>query len=127
MVKSIEIFAEKHRDKRGWLAEIFRNDLVGEFKQVYVSTLKQGMVRGNHYHKEKTEWFCVIMGKGKLTLWRDDDVEVIVMSDKDKSLKLIEVLPFVKHKIENVGKKKMILLSCSSTLYDRDEPDTYEV
>lgn len=51
------------RDNRGFLAEIVKSN---EFGQIFISSTKENIIRGNHYHHTKVEKFCVIRGKLKL-------------------------------------------------------------
>ena len=46
-------------DNRGWLFELIKSE---NFGQIFVSTTRKGVVRGNHYHDSKVEKFCVIQG-----------------------------------------------------------------
>ena len=48
-------------DSRGWLVELFRNDLVApQFHPVmaYVSMTKPGVARGPHEHVDQADYFC---------------------------------------------------------------------
>ena len=50
-------------DSRGWLAELFRNDLVPpQFRpeMAYVSMTRPGVARGPHEHVEQADYFCFI-------------------------------------------------------------------
>ncbi|HET6575239.1 MAG TPA: dTDP-4-dehydrorhamnose 3,5-epimerase family protein [Fimbriiglobus sp.] len=50
-------------DDRGWLAELFRNDLIDpKFQPVmaYVSLTKPGVARGPHEHADQADYFCFI-------------------------------------------------------------------
>ena len=120
---------QKHGDKRGWLGEVLREDIVGEFKQVYVVTIDSGEVRGNHYHKIRKEWFCVVRGKAKLTLWHRDtpeDSREIKLSGGEEKLVSVEIEPYTFHKIENTGVNEVVMISGTSDLYDPENSDKYE-
>jgi UDP-2-acetamido-2,6-beta-L-arabino-hexul-4-ose reductase len=62
-----------HRDARGALFEILR--LAGG-GQIFFSTTKPGVVRGNHFHSRKVEWFCVLRGEAAIRLRRVGDDHV---------------------------------------------------
>ncbi len=51
-------------DERGKLTQLIHNG----YKQVNYITTKQGVLRGNHYHKNNEEAFYVISGEFKLEL-----------------------------------------------------------
>lgn len=63
----------KRIDKRGFLVEFLKGDEVApsqkKLGQIYFVTFeKKGMVRGNHYHKKKDEWFVAVRGRLKVVL-----------------------------------------------------------
>ncbi|MCS6866887.1 MAG: dTDP-4-dehydrorhamnose 3,5-epimerase family protein [Gemmataceae bacterium] len=50
-------------DARGWLVELFRNDLIPPpFHPVmaYVSMTQPGVVRGPHEHRDQADYFCFL-------------------------------------------------------------------
>lgn len=130
MANSVIRKIEKHSDKRGWLAEVLREDMVGKFKQVYVFTMLPNIdeVRGGHYHKNRTEWFCCIKGKVKVTLHYidEDDERDYILSGQADDLQSIEIPPMTWHEVKNVGSRTAIVISGISDLYDKEEPDTYK-
>ena len=52
-------------DPRGSLLEVFKSP---EWGQVFYSTSKPGVTRGNHYHTRKLEKFCVIEGQAMIRM-----------------------------------------------------------
>jgi UDP-2-acetamido-2,6-beta-L-arabino-hexul-4-ose reductase len=62
-----------HRDDRGQLFEILR--LAGG-GQIFFSTTKPGVIRGNHFHTRKVEWFCVLRGEAAIRIRRVGDDRV---------------------------------------------------
>ena len=85
-------------DERGWLTEILAsNDDSERIKQVHFAISKPGAVRGNHYHKNRTEWLCVTSGTGRILLEdtaTHERKELIVTGD---SPVLVKIFPcFVK-------------------------------
>ncbi len=62
---------EKYNDERGWLVEIYRDDELN-YQPVmgYISTTKNGVIRGPHEHKFQSDCF-VFVGPGnfELHLW----------------------------------------------------------
>ena len=65
----------KHKDERGWLAEIYRNDEV-DYQPVmsYISVTKPGIVRGPHEHIKQSDCF-VFVGPGSFELYLWDKRE----------------------------------------------------
>ncbi|HUS96566.1 MAG TPA: NAD-dependent epimerase/dehydratase family protein, partial [Hyphomicrobiaceae bacterium] len=56
-----------HSDERGSLFEVVKQEEGG---QVFFSTTKPGVTRGNHYHTRKMERFCVVQGEALIRLRR---------------------------------------------------------
>src|SRR3989344_2241965 len=63
---------ERFEDKRGWLSEIYRNDVNREIRPLmcYVSYTNFNKVRGPHEHKKQSDFF-IFLGPGdfELYLW----------------------------------------------------------
>ena len=114
------------KDDRGWLAEIIRSDDVDStFGQILITTALPGKTKGNHYHKRKKEWYCVIKGKGLLRLkdLKTDEVKDLILDAED--LKLVEMPLNVAHAIKNVGNQELFLLAYVSESFNLQDPDTY--
>ena len=127
-MKGVEIKTlKKHTDERGWLAEFFRPELVGNDKlgQVTITTAHPGIVKANHYHKRKNEWYCVIKGKMKLALKNNNTGEVETMILADEEFKLVKISPNISHGFKNVGDNMMYLLMYIDEPFDPQDPDTF--
>lgn len=117
---------EKHTDERGWLVEILRDDEIKEeIKQVYFSTSKPGVIRGNHYHKHKIEWFSVVKGKAKLFLEDNESNkrEELILSDDNPSI--VKITPNIVHAIQNIGDDEMYLIVIVNEVFNPDDADTF--
>jgi UDP-2-acetamido-2,6-beta-L-arabino-hexul-4-ose reductase len=111
-----------HADDRGSLFEVVKQEKGG---QVFFSTTKPGITRGNHYHTRKMEKFCVVKGEAVIRLRRigtDNVVEFNVSGSKPAS---IEMPIFYTHSIENVGSEELLTLFWTNELFDKDDPDTF--
>jgi dTDP-4-dehydrorhamnose 3,5-epimerase-like enzyme len=115
-----------HEDERGWVMEILRSAHVrsAAFGQIYVTTARPGVSKGNHYHERKTEWFCVLKGKGRLVL---EDTETgnrqeVPMEEGD--FVTVRIPPGVAHGVLNVGNEMLYLLAYIDEAYDPESPDT---
>jgi UDP-2-acetamido-2,6-beta-L-arabino-hexul-4-ose reductase len=111
-----------HSDDRGNLVEVVKQVGVG---QIFFSTTKSGITRGNHYHTRKMEKFCVVKGKGLIKMRRigtDKVIEFKVSGDRPVA---IEIPIFHTHNITNVGSKEMLTLFWTNELFDPLDPDTF--
>ncbi len=118
MNKKLEI----KTDPRGSLIEIFKIPKVG---QVFYSTTKPGIVRGNHYHTRKKEFFCVVEGKGKIMLRNRKTGEVEKYMVNGKKPEIVEMKTGWTHNIKNVGESEMKLLVWVNEIFDPKDSDTF--
>jgi len=122
-VKKLEV----KKDHRGWLAEIVEGKDVGikDFGLILVTTAKPGQTKGGHYHKRKTEWYCVLRGKGLLTLVDNKSNEKTEMEVGEGNMVLVKIAPLITHAIKNIGTDELYLLSYIDEAFDKADPDTY--
>lgn len=124
IIKKLEV----KKDDRGMLFEVLRSEQVNaNFGQLFITSVKPGKVKGNHYHKRKREWFCALTGKVTVHL-----IEVSSGAGKDVILdsrnpSLIQINPGVSHAIKNNGKEEALVLSYISESYNPDDPDTFSL
>lgn len=115
--------ADLRRDERGWLFELVRSERAG---QIFVSSTKPGVTRGNHYHDTKIEKFCVIQGRGVIrmrpVLAPDSVVEYVVSDDP---IRIVDIPPGWTHSIENTGTGDMLTIFWANEPFDPARPDTY--
>lgn len=113
---------EKHSDNRGCLSELFKSENSG---QVFVSTTKPGITRGNHYHHTKTEKFCVLSGDAVIRFRKIDSATFLSYKVNGNTPRIIDIPPGYTHSIENTGSEDMVVLFWSSELFSQENPDTY--
>lgn len=121
-VKKLAVIA----DNRGWLTEILKNEPSQTIEQIHFSLSKPGMIRGNHYHKHRTEWLLVTSGMGKVFL--EDNItkeksELTLMADCPV---LIKISPNITHAIVNCGDEPMHLLAVTNQKHDSKDTDTHQ-
>ena len=111
-----------HADARGELFEIIK--LRKSAGQVFFSTTRPGIVRGNHYHTRKMERFCVMQGSAALRLRRVGTTDAVELT-LDKAPVFVEIPIFHTHHIENTGDGDLHVLFWSNEIYDPEDADTY--
>lgn len=117
-----EQFPVLHSDDRGNLFEVVKQEKGG---QVFFSTTKPGITRGNHYHTRKMEKFCVVKGKAVIRLRRIGTDEVIEYNVSGSKPASIDMPIFYTHSIENVGSEELLTLFWTNELFDKNDPDTF--
>ena len=113
---------EQRTDTRGTLAELLKSP---HFGQMFVSRTKPGITRGNHYHDQKVEKFCVLEGDAVIRFRPVLGDEVTEHRVSGTDFKVVDIPPGMTHSIENVGTTEMIVLFWASEILDRDRPDTH--
>ena len=109
-------------DKRGWLFELIKSPHAG---QIFVSTTKPGIIRGNHYHDTKVEKFSLVKGMARIALRRIDTDEKIVYDVDDSRIRVVDIPPGYTHSIENTGTEDCIVIFWANEIFDASRPDTY--
>jgi UDP-2-acetamido-2,6-beta-L-arabino-hexul-4-ose reductase len=112
-------------DNRGIATEILTSDQMPEMKEVLLQISKPGTIRGNHYHKKKVEWICVIKGEAKIIyedVYDGEKKTIFVSGDKPQIIKTpLDVL----HTVYNIGKEDLYTISILDSIYAK-MPDTYK-
>lgn len=117
---------KKREDQRGWLIQCDNKNVAKRMEHFIVTFSKSNVIRGNHYHKRKHEWFTILQGKVKLYLYDLKTKEHTTYIVSDKQLELIEIKPYIVHTIKNIGKKNLIFLGLVDEIFDDTNSDTYD-
>ncbi|GAA0604072.1 capsular polysaccharide biosynthesis protein CapF [Virgibacillus siamensis] len=113
-----------HKDERGRLVELIKSRQAG---QVFMSTSRKGVIRGNHYHHTKVEKFCVIKGAANIKLRKINSGEVITYTVTDQNIEVVDIPPGYTHSIENVTDDEIMVLFWANELFNPDNPDTFHM
>lgn len=109
-------------DERGSLFEAVRHDAGG---QVFLSTTRPGVVRGNHYHVRKTEKFCVLQGEALIRLRRVGSAQTTEYGLSGEQPSIVDIPVLHTHNIENVGGGELRTLFWADEVFDPGDADTY--
>ncbi len=112
----------KNTDNRGWLSEFIKSENLG---QIFISTTKPGITRGNHWHNTKVEKFFVIKGSAEIRFRNILSDEVISYPVNSETPTVVDIPVGYTHLITNVGDDDMICLFWSSEIFNPEKPDTY--
>ena len=111
-------------DNRGALAELFKSHAFG---QIFFSTTKPGITRGNHYHDTKVEKFCVLKGEAVIRFRKVLSEDIIEYKVSGENVTIVDIPPGYTHSIENIGSEELITLFWSDEVFDQENPDTYRL
>ena len=113
----------RNEDKRGWLAELWREDQLPNHLPAmsYISVTNPGMTRGPHEHIYQTDMFFFVSGSFHLWLWDNRENSPTkgnseVIQTHWYNMKMVIVPPGVVHaykSMSNLG----IVINCPNMLY----------
>ncbi len=117
----------KHRDDRGWLMELWRNDALSRDDwpaMGYLSCTLPGVIRGPHEHLNQTDHF-VFLGPApvEVYLWenrtRQPNYRELVRLPLDLTIQSISlsVPPGVVHAYRNIGDQETLIFNAPNRLY----------
>lgn len=133
----VELFAPA-ADSRGWLAELFRADVLEQVGMseaqpvmAYLSMTRPGVARGPHAHREQTDFFAFTGPSDfEVTLW-DNRPSSPTFGQRERFVlgasrpSTLVVPPGVVHAYRNVGKVEGWVFNFPNRLYrgpGRNEP-----
>lgn len=136
----------KYVDERGWLAELFRHDELGqEFHpaMAYISVTEPGVTRGPHEHVDQADLFCFIGPSNfKVRVWDNRPSSptfnnfMTVFGGADNPVSVL-IPKGIAHAYKNVGSVPGVVVNCPNRLFmgegrrdpideirHEDDPDT---
>jgi UDP-2-acetamido-2,6-beta-L-arabino-hexul-4-ose reductase len=111
-----------HSDSRGKLFEILRMASGG---QIFFSTTKPGVIRGNHFHSRKVEWFCVLRGEAVIRLRPVGGKQIREFRVSGESPQFISIPALHTHQIENIGDDDLLTMFWCNEIFQPADPDTF--
>lgn len=121
-VDNLAAAVDMKTDPRGSLFELIRSKQAG---QIFVSTTKPGITRGNHHHVLKIEKFCVIQGEAEISFRDKDGAEVYTYHMEPGKIRILDIPPGYTHKIVNIGSVDLITIFWANEPFDSQNPDTH--
>ena len=111
-----------HTDARGGLFEAVKSENGG---QMFFSTTKPNITRGNHYHTRKIERFLVTHGVATICLRKIFTQEIHSFSVTGDTPCYIDMPTFYTHNITNTGNDILTTAFWAHEIFDRQDPDTF--
>lgn len=115
----------QYQDARGSLTENSVPDIMKDSQHFFISKSKPGVIRGNHYHKRKSEWFYILQGSGEIIVEDIDTKERTSLLVRESDQLLVHMEPLKSHAFKNIGENEMILLALVNEPHNQADPDTY--
>ena len=109
-------------DNRGQLFELVKSNNSG---QIFISTTKPGVTRGNHFHHTKVEKFCVVQGEAVVKFSHMITGETFDVPLSSESIQVLDIPPGYTHNITNVGREDMLVIFWSNEIFEPERPDTF--
>jgi UDP-2-acetamido-2,6-beta-L-arabino-hexul-4-ose reductase len=113
----------RHIDNRGYLIELLKSE--NSQSQIFCSVTKPGITRGNHFHFNKIERFCILKGTAKILLRKlgsDKIIQHILNEDTDT---IIDIPILYTHNITNISDSELICVFWANEIFDKENTDTY--
>ncbi len=109
-------------DERGCLAEFVKSPYAG---QIFVSTTRPGVTRGNHYHHTKIEKFLVLHGKALIRFRHVEREDVLEYMVEGKDFRVVDIPTGYTHSITNIGDDELVTLFWADEIFDPQQADTW--
>jgi len=114
-------------DARGEVVKIMTAQKTGwPARDVIAVSTNPGVVRGNHYHKEKKEVLVVVLGKLKVSLVHVDTGERKEFEMSGKKRQMLFINPNVAHSIKNIGDETAWFIEVQSADYSKDDDFVFQ-
>ena len=94
-------------DERGYLFENIKEMTGG---QTFFSSTKPGIIRGNHFHKNKIERFCVVHGEAIISMRKIGSRKCFNFKVSGVNPVAIDIPVFFTHNIKNTGQEDLLTL-----------------
>ena len=110
-------------DARGSFTELLKTASCG---QVSVNISEPGIVKGQHYHDTKWEFFIVVSGRGLIQQRKIGTDEVLNFEVSGDKIEAVHMLPGYTHNIINLSRtEKLITVMWANETFNPEKPDTY--
>lgn len=110
-------------DVRGSFTELLRS---GKCGQVSVNISKPCIIKGQHWHNTKWEFFIVVSGHGLIQQRKIGSEEVFEFEVSGDKIEAVHMLPGYTHNIINLSKtENLVTVMWANEIFDPNRPDTY--
>lgn len=117
---------ERKVDNRGQLVEVFPGSVMGrpDWGLVYLFSVNPGVIRGNHYHQQKNEWFFIAQGQIELVLGDRETAEQTILRLSGDHPETVFIPAGIAHAVRNTSATTAVVVAYIDQEFDPDNPDT---
>ena len=110
-------------DARGSFTELLRTKSAGQFS---VNISKPGIIKGQHWHNTKWEFFIVVSGRGRIQQRKIGTEEVLNFDVSGEEIQAVHMLPGYTHNIINLSDtENLVTVMWANECFDPQHPDTF--
>ena len=110
-------------DERGSFTELVKTMNGGQFS---VNVSRPGVIKGQHFHNSKWEFFIVVKGRALIRERNLNTGDIYEFEVSDDKLQAVHMLPGYTHSIENLDdEEELITLMWANEMFDKNHPDTF--
>ena len=121
--EAIAVELKMNVDARGSFTELMRTANCGQFS---VNISKPGIMKGQHWHNTKWEFFIVVAGRGLIQQRNIFTDEVLNFEVSGERLQAIHILPGYTHNIINLSDTEdLVTVMWANEPFDPNKPDTF--
>lgn len=114
---------QMHTDARGSFTELLKTADCGQFS---VNISKPGIIKGQHWHHSKWEFFIVVSGRGLIQQRKLGENDVLSFEVSGEKITAVHMLPGYTHNIINLSDTDdLVTLMWANEPFDPDHPDTF--
>lgn len=112
-----------NQDTRGSFTELLKTAACG---QISVNISKPGVVKGQHWHNSKWEFFMVVSGHGLVQERKVGSDEVMEFEVSGDQIQAVHMLPGYTHNIINLSDtEKLVTVMWANEIFEPNHPDTF--
>ena len=112
-----------NKDDRGSFTELLHTLNCG---QVSVNISKPGIIKGQHWHNTKWEFFIVVAGRALIQERKIGSDEVIEFEVSGEDIKAVHMLPGYTHNIINLSDtENLVTVMYCNEIFNPNKPDTF--
>ena len=112
-----------NQDERGSFTELLKTLSCGQFS---VNISKPGIIKGEHWHNSKWEFFIVVAGHGLIQERRIGSDEIREYEVSGDKIQAVQMLPGFTHNIINLSQtENLVTVMWANEQFDPQHPDTF--